>query len=77
VTNRERVRLAVVVAVTLAVVALRVSGETGGMFQAFAHLWVGGLLGAWIACETPRYNLVLVALLGLTELAMFFIIDRI
>jgi hypothetical protein len=39
--------LLILVATALAV--LRLHGERGAAFQAVSHLYVGGLLGAWLA----------------------------
>ncbi len=42
-----------------------------GTYEAFAHLFVGGLIGAWLATRDYRYLLFLGAL-TLVELFAFF-----
>jgi hypothetical protein len=43
--------------IALVLAALRVAGHTSEAYQAAAHLFVGGLLGAWlvnVACKRSR-----------------------
>lgn len=56
--------------VSLALAVLRIAGLKHGAFQAFAHLWVGGLVGAWLVGRSPEC-LWLVVWLSVVELACF------
>ena len=38
----------IIFVVSAALAILRVAGEKGEIFQAVAHVWVGGLCGAWL-----------------------------
>jgi hypothetical protein len=42
-----------------------------GSYEAFAHLFVGGLIGAWLVSRKPLYGLLAIAL-TLLELVAFF-----
>jgi hypothetical protein len=35
---------------------LRVLGNTSQAFQGFAHIYVGGLIGAWLVKRRPLYG---------------------
>ncbi len=50
-------RLVILICVSAALAALRISGITHPAFQAVAHLWVGGLFASWFVgrkTPTPR-----------------------
>lgn len=49
--------------VAVAVVALRILGLKSPSFQAVAHLYVGGLFGAWLEAGRPARPLLWLALL--------------
>jgi hypothetical protein len=53
---------------------LRYYGEKGEIFQALAHLWVGGLFIATIAYRSPTTGLALLYLTVLEILCFFNII---
>ena len=68
--------------VCLVLAALRISGEKGEIFQALAHLWVGGLVGVWWlakfrcpVCEEREGRTAgwLVVVLSIVELTCFII----
>jgi len=48
--------------VSVAAAAMRVIGCRHQAFQAVAHLWVGGLIGAWLTGRRRRYLRMAVAL---------------
>lgn len=47
-------RNVLLLAVSVAIAAMRVSGHKSEAFQAVAHLFVGGLLGAWLVGRLCR-----------------------
>jgi hypothetical protein len=53
--------------------AIRAVGVKHEAFQAVAHLWVGGLLGAWIATRSWFY-LRLALTLSAIEVVCFFLV---
>lgn len=68
-------KLALVLAAA-ALGALRVAGHTGEAFQAVAHCFVGGLLGAWLALRptrAARLPLALAVALSALETACFLL----
>lgn len=58
--------------VSVALAALRIGGFTSSAFQAVAHLWVGGLVGAWLAGDRPS-RLWLALMLSAVEVACFLV----
>lgn len=60
----------ILVALSVAVGLPRVLGQHSEMYQAIAHVYVGGLGGAWIA-ERRRLDLVLLLVLSALEVACF------
>jgi hypothetical protein len=59
-------------AMTVGLAALRIAGHKSPAFQAVAHIFVGGLFGAWAHGGKPaRPYLWLAVLLSLVELACF------
>jgi hypothetical protein len=57
---------------TVGIAGLRIAGLKSPAFQASAHLFVGGLFGAWLYGGKPaRPFLWLAVLLSLVELACF------
>jgi hypothetical protein len=65
---------ALILAATL-LAAVRVAGHRSPAFQAVAHLYVGGLLGAWAATHRAA-PLLLAAALSAVEIACFFFLPR-
>ena len=61
----------ILIMVTLAIGAARCGGYTDPAFQAVAHLFVGGLIGAWWAGREP-VPAALAGWLTLVELTSFF-----
>lgn len=68
------VRVILIVAAT-AFALLRVLGFRDPIFQAFAHLYTGGLIGAW-AVNRDRLYLWLAVALSAVELAAFILLRR-
>lgn len=52
---------------------LRIFGEKGEVFQAAAHLFVGGLIGAWLVARRPLHGW-LVVVLSVIEIACFLLL---
>jgi hypothetical protein len=42
-----------------------------GSYEAFAHLFIGGLIGAWLVSRKTLF-LVMIAVMSLVELTAFF-----
>jgi uncharacterized membrane protein YfcA len=60
--------------IALALAALRLLGHKDAAFQAAAHLFVGGLVGAWLSARPApraRWYFGLAIALSLVELAAF------
>lgn len=51
----------------------RIFGEKGEIFQAAAHLFVGGLIGAWLVARRPIHGW-LVVVLSIVEVACFLLL---
>jgi hypothetical protein len=62
-----------IVATALAI--LRILGHRSLVFQAVAHLFVGGLVGAWLLSRARLY-LILAASLTVVEVACFLLFGR-
>lgn len=56
---------------SVGIAVLRVTGETGQAFQAAAHLFVGGLIGAAFSGRLKRFPLGLAIALSLVEVFAF------
>lgn len=68
------VMLLVLVSLTLSVIRFLIPSHAlslNGSYEAVAHLFVGGLMGAWIVSKEKTY-LLLVGVLSLVELVAFF-----
>ena len=63
--------LPILISVLLA--AIRTVGVKHEVFQAVAHLWVGGLLGAWMASQS-RFYLRLALALSAIEVVCFLLV---
>lgn len=48
-------RLCLLLAAAVALSALRIGGNVSPAFQAVAHVYVGGLIGAWLAGQGRGY----------------------
>ena len=59
--------------ISMLLAAIRAVGVKHEAFQAVAHLWVGGLLGAWIATRSWFY-LRLALTLSAIEVVCFFLV---
>jgi len=57
--------------IALALASLRIAGFTSLSFQASAHLFVGGLIGAWLV-NRKRSLLILAIALSVVEVAVAF-----
>ena len=61
------------IAVSIALIALCAAGIKHEAFQAIAHLWVGGLLGAWLAAAGREFLWLAVGL-SIAEVVCFFLV---
>lgn len=64
---------ALLILVMLSLSVLRMTGFTSQAYQAAAHLYVGGLIGAWLVSRKWRYVILAVVISGV-EVAAFFIL---
>ena len=71
-----RVASALLCVVALALAFLRVAGHRSSFFQAVAHLFVGGLFGAWMHDRTAKPYLYLALGLTAVEVACFLLLPR-
>lgn len=58
------------IAISILFGSLRALGVRSKSFQAFAHLWVGGLMGGWVATR-HEYLIWLVIALSILEIVCF------
>lgn len=68
----SRARAATIIAVSIVIALVRIAGVKHEAFQAIAHLWVGGLSGAWFVDRTKLYGWSVVAL-SVVEVACFLV----
>jgi hypothetical protein len=74
VTDTVLVLLTLVVAGVRCLMAPRLDLPTAqGSYEAFAHLFVGGLFGAWVVRRTKLLWLVLAASVSILELVLFIV----
>ncbi len=67
----------VLVLVSVVLAYLRVTGAHGQVYQATAHLFVGGLIGGAVASKYHRFTLVtLTVVLSVVEVTVFVISRR-
>lgn len=69
----KTVAVAFVSAMTPLVAILRIAGSTGQFYQAVAHCFVGGLLGAWLSKRDRCWCLWTAIALVAVELGVFFL----
>jgi hypothetical protein len=65
----------IVVLTTLTLSVLRVLGWKSKSFQAFAHLFVGGLIGAWLGGASAVF-LTFAVVMSIVELFCFIALPR-
>lgn len=74
--DSRNARFLLIVLASVALGAARLAGVRHIAFQAVAHLWVGGLVGAQVARGGDRFLLWVTVALSVLELGAFVFLPR-